>query len=224
MSVRTLAVFGIAIIASIGFVVIAAKVRNGTVDRLDVSTELAVHQLDGTVWDALMKGATLIGSSLILLPVVTVVLVLAVRRHERAMAVILAVDAIVVIAVAAVLKVMFARDRPTLFEKISLPDDYSFPSGHAMSAMGIYGVSAAVLIVLYPRAKAPLIVATTILIGAIGFSRVYLGVHWPFDVLGGFVGGIPPLAVSVHLLHRLQRRMRDRNLADVLAVDGKPTP
>jgi undecaprenyl-diphosphatase len=100
---------------------------------------------------------------------------------------------------------MFSRERPRLFDKIELPTDYSFPSGHAMSAVGIYGVVAAALIALYPRARRPVIAAAIALIALIGLSRIYLGVHWPSDVIGGFLGGVPPLVVSVHLIHHPRR-------------------
>jgi undecaprenyl-diphosphatase len=204
MTLRTVAVFAIAIVASIGFVVVAAEVRTGAVDRLDVAVELAVHRLDSPGWDVAMKTATLVGTNVILLPALAVAVALAIHRRRRAAAAILGVDAVMVIAINNLLKLVFSRERPTLFDKIALPTDYSFPSGHAMSAMGIWGAIVAVLILLYPRAKLPLALAAAILIAAIGFSRVYLGVHWPSDVVGGFLGGIPPLVVTVHLLHRTQ--------------------
>jgi membrane-associated phospholipid phosphatase len=116
---------------------------------------------------------------------------------------------------------MFSRERPRLFDKIALPTGYSFPSGHSMSAMGIYGVIAAALIAMYPAARRPVIAAAAVLIAAIGVSRVYLGVHWPSDVLGGWLGGIPPLVVSVHLLHR---RGRDRSVADLVEPDPHDPP
>jgi undecaprenyl-diphosphatase len=87
-----------------------------------------------------------------------------------------------------------------------------------MSAIGIYGVIAAALIALYPRARRPVIAAAAILIGLIGLSRIYLGVHWPSDVLGGFLGGVPPLIASVHLIHR--RRAHDASVADL--VEASP--
>jgi len=214
LTLRTFALFAIAIVASLAFVVLAAEVRSGALDQLDIAVELAVHRLDSAPGDAVMKAATLFGSNPVLLPVVACVIVLALYRRMRTVAIVLAIDAVVVIAVDSALKVMFSRERPTLFDKIALPTDYSFPSGHAMSAIGIYGVVAAALIALYPRARRAVIAAAALVIAAIGFSRIYLGVHWPFDVVGGLLGGVPPLVVSVHLIHR--RRAHDRSVADLV--------
>lgn len=218
VTLRTLAMFVIAAIASIGFVWIAAELKQRTLDQVDVSVELAIHRLDSSVLDAVMKGATLIGSDVVLLPAVGLVALLAARRKQVVAAVVLIVDASVVLTLDAVFKSMFARERPRLFAKIALPTDYSFPSGHAMSAMGVYGVVIALLVVLYPRLRRALIASGIVLIAAIGCSRVYLGVHWPSDVLGGFLGGLPPLLVSIHLLHR--RGVQVRNAADLA---GKPS-
>jgi undecaprenyl-diphosphatase len=211
LTLRTFALFAIAIVASVAFVVIAAELRTGALDRLDVTVELAIHRLDSAFGDVVMKTATLIGSNVVLLPVVALVTLLAIYRRMRTVAIVLVIDTIAVIAVDSALKIMFSRERPRLFDKISLPTDGSFPSGHSMSAIGIYGVVAAALIALYPQTRRVMIVAVTLLVAAIGFSRVYLGVHWPSDVVGGLLGGLPPLVVSVHLIHR--RRAHDRSSA-----------
>jgi undecaprenyl-diphosphatase len=201
LTLRTCALFGIAAAASVAFVVIAAELRAGALDRVDVTVELAIHRLDSALGDDVMMAATRIGSNAVLLPAVAIVTALALRRRMWTVAIVLVIDAIAVITVDSALKLMFSRERPRLFDKISLPTDYSFPSGHSMSAIGVYGVVAAALIALYPRARRPVIVAATLLVAAIGLSRVYLGVHWPSDVLGGLLGGVPPLVVGVHLIH-----------------------
>ncbi len=201
-----IALFGAAIVASIGFAIIAAEMRAGALDRIDRAVELAVHRLDAQPLDVAMEAAALIGANPVLLPAVAVVTSLAIRLRRRAVAVILVIDTIVVIAAHGALQLIFSRERPRLFDKIALPTGYSFPSGHAMSAVGIYGVVAAALIALYPRARRPVIAAAIALIALIGLSRIYLGVHWPSDVIGGFLGGVPPLVVSVHLIHHPARR------------------
>jgi membrane-associated phospholipid phosphatase len=220
LTLRTFALFAIAVVASVAFVAISAEMRRGALDRLDAAIELAVHRLDSPPVDAVMKTATLIGSNIVLLPAVALVTLLAIRLRKRTVAIVLMIDTIAVIAANNALKLMFSRERPRLFDKIALPTDYSFPSGHSMSALGIYGVIAAALIALYPHARRATIAAAILLVAAIGFSRIYLGVHWPSDVLGGYLGAVPPLIVSVHLIHR--RRRGDRNLADLVDATGQP--
>ena len=219
LTLRTLALFGLAIVASVGFVVIAAEMRHGALDRLDAAVELAVHRLDAASWDVAMRAMSWIGENAVLMPVLAGMIALAIHRRRRVIAIVLAIDAAVVIAAYSLLKLMFSRARPRLFDKVALPTDYSFPSGHSMSAMGIYGVIAAALIAMYPAARRPVIAAAALVIVAIGVSRIYLGVHWPSDVLGGWLGGIPPLVVSVHILHR---RGGDRSVAD-LVEPGQPS-
>jgi len=211
-TLRALALLAIAVAASIAFLVIAAVLRAGALDRLDIEIELAVHRLDSTAGDVVLGAATLIGTNQVLLPVVAIVTALAIHLRMRTVAIVLVIDAIVVISTNMLLKLMFSRERPRLFDKIDLPTDYSFPSGHAMSAVGVYGVVAAALIALYPAARTPVVIAAVVLAAAIGFSRIYLGVHWPSDVLAGSLAGVPPLVASVHLLHS---RNADRDLQPV---------
>jgi membrane-associated phospholipid phosphatase len=202
---RRLALFGAAIVASFAFAILAAEMRAGALDRLDRAVELAIHRLDARPPDLVMEAAAELGANAVLLPVVAAVTALAIRMRKRAVAIVLVIDTIVVIAAYSALKLMFSRERPRLFDKIALPTGYSFPSGHAMSAVGIYGVIAAALIAMYPRARRPVIAAAIALIALIGLCRIYLGVHWPSDVIGGFLGGVPPLVVSVHLIHHPRR-------------------
>jgi undecaprenyl-diphosphatase len=218
LTLRTLALFAIAVVASVAFAVIAAEIRRGALDHADRAIELTIHRLDSLPADVVAMTATRIGSNTVLLPVLALVTALAIHLRNRTVAIVLVIDAAAVICAYSLLKLMFSRERPELFDKVALPTGYSFPSGHSMSAIGIYGVIAAALIALYPRARRPVIAAAAILIGLIGLSRIYLGVHWPSDVLGGFLGGVPPLIASVHLIHR--RRAHDASVADL--VEASP--
>ena len=90
------------------------------------------------------------------------------------------------------LKLAFRRTRPTPFFDYPLPASYSFPSGHALFAFCFFTVGAALLA---PRLKpwalkwlVRLVALTTVL--AIGFSRIYLGVHYPSDVIAGYTVGL----------------------------------
>ena len=91
-------------------------------------------------------------------------------------------------AVLNILKVVFQRPRPKTEMYVF---SYSFPSGHVSSATVIYGFCIYLTFRFINNATAKWIVATllALLIHLIGFSRVYLGVHWLSDVLAGYVTG-----------------------------------
>ncbi len=90
------------------------------------------------------------------------------------------------------LKLLFGRERPVaFFEDYPSPTSYSFPSGHTLYATAFFGGLA---VLLWPRLRSPLArvvvcLAAFALILLIGFSRIYLGVHYPSDVLGGLAAG-----------------------------------
>lgn len=107
-----------------------------------------------------------------------------------------------------VLKAVFHRARPELFESGYTASFYSFPSGHATVAVGFYG---ALTLILAYRLRGParwLVVACGVsLVLLIGFSRLYLGVHYPTDILAGFLAA--PLWVStVGICYFLWRTVR----------------
>jgi undecaprenyl-diphosphatase len=89
------------------------------------------------------------------------------------------------------LKAAFGRSRPDVFEKLVDVGHLSFPSGHAMNSMVFYTVAAyAIGHVVGPgRTKHWVYAFAALLIGTVGFTRLYLGVHYPSDVLAGFAVG-----------------------------------
>jgi len=91
-----------------------------------------------------------------------------------------------------VLKVSFARARPIPFFDTLLPDSYSFPSGHALYAACFYGVLAWLVAArIRDRSLKILIWVLAVMIALlIGLSRIYLGVHYPSDVIAGYAAAI----------------------------------
>jgi membrane-associated phospholipid phosphatase len=86
------------------------------------------------------------------------------------------------------LKAIFERPRPTFDDPIATASSFSFPSGHALVSFAVYGVLAYVLLesLRSRRTRAACLAAAAVVVTAIGFSRLYLGVHYLSDVLAGY--------------------------------------
>ena len=107
-----------------------------------------------------------------------------------------------------ILKFLIARPRPEgfLLEGYSLPPDFSFPSGHVVFYVvffGLVAVYARYLPNLTSLGRNILFTISGLLIGLVGLSRVYLGVHWPTDVIGGYLLGFAILGVLVAAYFRV---------------------
>ena len=140
---------------------------------------------------AVAKTVTTMGSTLTMaLLAGAAVIVLAVRRH-RGDAILVAVVAVGAGVLVRVGKDIVGRTRPPVAQRLVVETNQSFPSGHALASAAILGVLVVVLVHLVPspagRAALRLVGALCVLF--IGLSRLYLGVHWSTDVLGGWLTG-----------------------------------
>src|SRR5438046_10744078 len=88
-----------------------------------------------------------------------------------------------------VLKFAFHRRRPSPFFGITAPHSFNYPSGHALFSFAFFATVAALSTARITRrwAHAAIWFAAVAVIGLIGFSRIYLGVHYPTDVLAGYL-------------------------------------
>jgi len=113
-------------------------------------------------------------------------------RGFRTEAVLLLVANLGSAALSPLAKLMSSRPRPSLevAARITSPDSFSFPSGHALSAMVLYTSLAMVAAGLgHRRLQRALIALAVVMIPTIGFTRMYLGRHYPSDVVGGWALG-----------------------------------
>lgn len=107
-----------------------------------------------------------------------------------------------------IFKFIFARERPNINPMV-IEDSYSFPSGHSMVSMVFYGslIYIAYRYIKNRVLKYVIISCLSLLIILIGFSRVYLGVHYFSDVIGGFVFGICYLIISSMIIKKIIKKI-----------------
>ena len=105
-------------------------------------------------------------------------------------------------------KLLVHRPRPSFFTPLLHEAGYSFPSGHSLIAMVVYGLLGYFALHLFKNPTLRLLVriVTVLVVVAIGVSRVYVGVHYPTDVLAGWTAGVPWLMTCLALHEVLARR------------------
>ncbi len=110
-----------------------------------------------------------------------------------------------------ILKLLFHRARPE-FHRLIEAGGYSFPSGHAMTAFAFYGIVAFLLWrhIATRNGRTVLIFASIIFIVMIGTSRIYLGVHYPSDIVGGYFASGLWLTIVIWFYQRYKEKQYER--------------
>ncbi|MEA3319245.1 MAG: phosphatase PAP2 family protein [Bacillota bacterium] len=131
-----------------------------------------------------------IGSKLFFYPALVVMTLFILFKRKWYLGLFLWANLVGVRMLNTLLKTIFSRDRPDL-DHIVEAGYYSFPSGHSMNSMAFYGAITFLCYLLIKKSwlRNTLMIFCLFLIGLIGLSRIYLGVHYPLDVLGGFLMG-----------------------------------
>jgi len=184
---------------------LAEEMLEGDSRQFDAFVRTAVHQLATPGLTRLMQVFSFLGSVAAVSTMCLVAICVSLYfRHARTAA-LLAITMLGVAALDVALKHAFHRPRPVAFFGPT-PSSYSFPSGHALGSFCFYGILAAIL-ATHARgrgAKFCVWMAAVLLVGMIGLSRIYLGVHYPSDVIAGYCAG----AVWVGAVGFLDRRLR----------------
>lgn len=127
---------------------------------------------------------------------------------------VLQLSSILVLALSSnlILKEVINRERPTL-EHLVTVKTLSYPSGHAMTAMAFYGFLIYLILTfkISKLLKFALVTVLLLLILSIGVSRIYLGVHFPSDIVGGFVAGFIWVVFCILILNILKVFKEDPN-------------
>lgn len=180
------------------FFTVAEEVGEGETEALDRALILAFRNPAdladpmGPRWfEEAMRDVTALGGFTVL-TITTIVAGLLLLFHDRRRQALIFVATVLLAQVSSeVLKAFYDRDRPSLVTHGSHVYSQSFPSGHSTLAAATFFTLAAILASLEARkrTKAVILTLAILFVVGVGISRVYLGVHWPSDVLGGWALG-----------------------------------
>ena len=189
----------------------ADHVVAGTADPYDSAIMKAVHTIDNKSMHRTMDAVTQLGSHVAIGTVAGVTAIALLRQGRKHDAWTVAVSTGGAMAINTILKHVFQRQRPQeMARRIKLPRSHSFPSGHSLLSAATYPIVAHHLVEHHSAAAQGVAhtISALIILG-VGFSRVYFGVHFPSDVLGGFAAGFGWLGLT-SLSHTVVDRAEQR--------------
>jgi undecaprenyl-diphosphatase len=199
-----------ALAALLALVMIGRRVDDGTVREYDEGFRDCIHRSASPELTVAMHLVTALGSTLFWAPALAALVAVFLGAGWPRAAGLLVATMAGSATLNYGLKLLYQRARPSPFFGLPQPDTYSFPSGHALDSFCFYGVLAALL---SPRIssrplRALLWCCAIAVAGAVGISRIYLGVHYPSDVLAGYAAALVWIAAVMSADRYLQTRLR----------------
>lgn len=168
-----------------GFVHLTDEVIEGSTLHLDQAVLLGIHQVHLPWLDALVTSTTDIGGliGVVVLTLLAVGLLCLARKYRAVVQLLIGVGGAGLMNV--LLKNMFERARPDLWQWLVHESSYSFPSGHAMASSAL--AMSVVLILWHTRWRWGAVAAAALYTVYVGLTRLYLGVHYPSDIIGAWI-------------------------------------
>ena len=171
---------------------LAMQVTAGASRHIDQAARDFVQQIASPPLTEAMRGFTFLGGGFQIIELLALSVFLLFRDGRKRAAWLMLVTMTGGVLLERVLKLLFHRARPEPFFGTLLPSSYSFPSGHALLSCCFFGALAAMLTIREPSRHARLAIraAAAVLVVLIGFSRIYLGVHYITDVVAGYSAAV----------------------------------
>lgn len=187
LEAAAVASLAVAVLSLFLFAWLADEMREGDAGTFDYAVRNWVHGFASPALTRAMTGISLLGYDILIVELVAAVAIFLRMRWRRG-ALWLAVSMAGALALDLALKYAFHRARPQPFFG-DAPHSFSFPSGHALCSFVFYAVLAGLIADrVRPMAlRVAVGLAAALLIAAIGLSRIYLGVHYPSDVIAGYL-------------------------------------
>ncbi|MEO8862636.1 MAG: phosphatase PAP2 family protein [Ginsengibacter sp.] len=190
------------------FVAIADEIVLEHENKFDQSISSFIQSFQTDSLTQIMKGVTFFGSSTFLFPAYIVLILYFLLRKKARLALDITMIGLSSTGILFLFKDIFRRHRP-LDPLISNVTGFSFPSGHSFSSFTFFGLLIYILWQAKIRTGWKVFVAIVLVLFAatIAFSRVYLRVHYPSDVVAGFCLSILWLMISMWILHKADREL-----------------
>ena len=202
LTAGVIALFALFSVCVMSFVKIAWEVREKETNAFDDAVLNGIHAISNPFLDSFVPIVTNAGGVVVVSVLTLVILGLFIYKNEYRRAVLVGVSMAGAALLNVVLKAVFERARPDLWDKLVHESSYSFPSGHSMmsAALGL----ALVVALWNSRWRWWAVGLAVIYIPFIGLTRLYLGVHYPTDVVAGWlVSGAWVMAVALLMRSKL---------------------
>lgn len=207
LSIELLIVTVLFIVSFIVFLFLADEIILDDKDAFDTRVFFLISVYVTNLNTQIMQAITFLGTGTFMIPanILLVAYFAFIQRHKW-YSIKIPVISLTSVSMMLGLKEIFNRPRP-IIPLVHAAQGLSFPSGHAFTSMTFYGL---LIYIVWERVKNPylkwgLIASLIILIHLIGFSRIYLRVHYASDVMAGFALGLIWLVISLLVLRRLER-------------------
>lgn len=210
MKNRKFKIYGVIIfIAALVFIGVAVGVQTGYLDGFDDTVRYRVYSIRSEKLTMFWKFITHSGDSEIVIMLGIVLLL--VKSLRKKYGVKFAIAALSSTALYQVMKYIFQRPRPDIALRLIEESGYSFPSGHSMNCLVSYGILAYLILKYCGNARLAKIlsVGLGLIIILIGLSRVYVGVHFPTDIIGGWSLGIAVLVAMMYAFEKFDGRCKN---------------
>lgn len=213
LSFEFVAVVLLSLAATFIFYWVSAHVVDNKIEAFDERLYLMVRYFSSPSLDKIMLFATFLGNTgFVVFPLVAIIIYYLFLQPHKWLAIKIAVVAVGSITINLLLKQLYSRARPNLDYMIEV-SNFSFPSGHAMFSMSFYGL---LIYIIWTRTNNSVIsIGYCLLLGllilSIGISRIYLGVHYPSDVIAGFVAGFLWLIIALSAMGFIETQFENNS-------------
>lgn len=212
----------VCLVTMYGFIELTELLAANDIAWFDDTISVYIHGLRTPVLTAIVIVFTQLGDAgAYIVLMLGIVVYFYFRRHNWILSIQTAIILISTASINFIIKNIVGRERPA-GEHLVVVSAQSFPSGHSMSSIAFYGFFIYLAWRYLPKLwmKIAVSIVLPLLVAAIGFSRIYLGVHYPSDVAAGFMGGLFWLAVCILLFSsfRLYMQRRRNRKAGNIAV------